>query len=74
LEEPIIAKKRRGMVGLEFNKKHAHLFEVKEVVYHELVYLNTVVNHDFYFEGFEMLERECVMRKTRSLVQPQLAP
>jgi hypothetical protein len=57
----------------EFNREHAHRFfsDMKMIVHYEFVPPNITVNSNFYFE---MFERKCAKKKTRTLAQPQLAP
>jgi hypothetical protein len=42
-------QEKKGTADAEFNKEHAHcfFFYVKEVVHHEFVPTNTMVNSDF---------------------------
>jgi histone-lysine N-methyltransferase SETMAR len=48
-------------------------FDVKGIVHSEFVSPNSTVNSDFYCDVLRR-SRECAIKKTGILVQPQLAP
>jgi hypothetical protein len=72
VEEPTITKRKKVQQVRSSKSILIVFFDVKGIVHHEFVPPNCMVKSDFY-SHFEMLERMCDRKETRTMAQ-QLAP
>jgi hypothetical protein len=75
VEEPTITKSKKCAAGLEFNREHAYCFFLTwRGLFSVNLFLLTLRSTITFTATFVTLERKCATKKTRTLVQPQLAP
>jgi hypothetical protein len=76
VEEPTITKSKKRVAGPDFNKEHAHCFSflTRRGLFIVNLFLLTLWATLTFTVTFWKSERKCVMRKTGTLAQPQLAP